>query len=290
LDSNSTSSGLQPRTANSDLANAGGMYHMHPLGRRHPEILTAASSESSRNTLTVGSSHEYGHSALFAETGHSSSVTVQAPTHSSPKGSTDRLRSAPHTNSSPEGSTDRFRSDTSLEANNAGGTSFEMNDAATSNFSRPDTFSEVNDTVASRFSRPDTSLDMNATGASIFSRPDTSLEAGANNNTASSSCGLSSISESTHDTLGSSQLGSAYQLHRTDLGKIPSKKVKRGRGGMICAICTSPISVGERKRTLTCGHEFHARCVQKWLKNNITCPMCRSEQPVHSKKSEIMVP
>ena len=51
-----------------------------------------------------------------------------------------------------------------------------------------------------------------------------------------------------------------------------------------CNICFGPINHGERKRVLTCGHEFHAECVSVWLKNNIHCPLCRAQQSSHSNK------
>jgi len=112
--------------------------------------------------------------------------------------------------------------------------------------------------------------------------------------TASSSGTLSTIppprsiapSESSHNTLCSSALGSAYQLHKTSLAHIPSQRVVTVEPDEQCDICFGAMQVGERKRILVCGHEFHANCVQIWLKEHSTCPKCRCEQPTHRNGKE----
>ena len=42
-----------------------------------------------------------------------------------------------------------------------------------------------------------------------------------------------------------------------------------------CPICTEPISEGQNINILPCDHFFHSRCIRPWLRQNITCPMCR---------------
>jgi hypothetical protein len=44
-----------------------------------------------------------------------------------------------------------------------------------------------------------------------------------------------------------------------------------------CCICIVEVFVGA---VLRCGHVYHNKCVDKWLKQNQTCPMCRA--PVRS--------
>ncbi|RRT43431.1 hypothetical protein B296_00050068 [Ensete ventricosum] len=47
--------------------------------------------------------------------------------------------------------------------------------------------------------------------------------------------------------------------------------------GIECAFCLSKLADGEETRLLTqCGHGFHRRCVDPWLRVNDTCPLCRS--------------
>lgn len=43
-----------------------------------------------------------------------------------------------------------------------------------------------------------------------------------------------------------------------------------------CAICMDNVSVGEEVTSLPCRHWFHHPCVEAWLKEHDTCPVCRS--------------
>ncbi|OQS07984.1 hypothetical protein THRCLA_00031 [Thraustotheca clavata] len=46
----------------------------------------------------------------------------------------------------------------------------------------------------------------------------------------------------------------------------------------ICSICQVAYEIGSHIVTLTpCQHFFHALCVDKWLWNHTTCPLCRTE-------------
>ena len=43
-----------------------------------------------------------------------------------------------------------------------------------------------------------------------------------------------------------------------------------------CAICLCEMEVGDKVRKLGCMHQFHAKCVDKWLlKFNSVCPICK---------------
>lgn len=43
-----------------------------------------------------------------------------------------------------------------------------------------------------------------------------------------------------------------------------------------CVICMCDFENKQLLRILPCSHEFHAKCVDKWLKTNQTCPICRA--------------
>lgn len=51
-----------------------------------------------------------------------------------------------------------------------------------------------------------------------------------------------------------------------------------GRGGSSeCPVCLSGFVKGEEVRQLSlCKHMFHGGCIQKWLCNHSSCPVCRA--------------
>uniref|UniRef100_A0A6A7FSN4 Protein goliath-like n=1 Tax=Hirondellea gigas TaxID=1518452 RepID=A0A6A7FSN4_9CRUS len=65
------------------------------------------------------------------------------------------------------------------------------------------------------------------------------------------------------------------------LSKIPVKNIKSGDKEIsleeCCAICIEPYAVAEAVRVLPCKHEFHKMCVDPWLLNQRTCPMCKMD-------------
>ena len=44
-----------------------------------------------------------------------------------------------------------------------------------------------------------------------------------------------------------------------------------------CAICMCDAQEGDALRRLPCRHEFHRTCVDRWLADHRTCPMCKSD-------------
>ncbi|CAL1400219.1 unnamed protein product [Linum trigynum] len=45
----------------------------------------------------------------------------------------------------------------------------------------------------------------------------------------------------------------------------------------VCCICLNVYDDNEELRELPCGHVFHVECVDKWLKINACCPLCKNE-------------
>lgn len=43
----------------------------------------------------------------------------------------------------------------------------------------------------------------------------------------------------------------------------------------VCMVCLSEKEIGETVRTLPCMHTFHKDCVDEWLQQNATCPVCK---------------
>lgn len=44
-----------------------------------------------------------------------------------------------------------------------------------------------------------------------------------------------------------------------------------------CGICLEDYQKGEHKKTLACPHSFHKACIDRWLKQVATCPVCKKE-------------
>ncbi|GAA0149325.1 hypothetical protein LIER_08532 [Lithospermum erythrorhizon] len=45
----------------------------------------------------------------------------------------------------------------------------------------------------------------------------------------------------------------------------------------VCCICLAKYSNNDELKELPCSHFFHKECVDKWLKINATCPLCKAE-------------
>ncbi|XP_015876851.2 E3 ubiquitin-protein ligase SDIR1 isoform X2 [Ziziphus jujuba] len=44
---------------------------------------------------------------------------------------------------------------------------------------------------------------------------------------------------------------------------------------LTCSVCLEQVSVGELIRSLPCLHQFHANCIDPWLRQQGTCPVCK---------------
>lgn len=42
-----------------------------------------------------------------------------------------------------------------------------------------------------------------------------------------------------------------------------------------CSICFTNVQKVTQVKTLSCGHDFHMKCVWKWIVKNPSCPICR---------------
>ncbi|KAM4718913.1 E3 ubiquitin-protein ligase RNF6 [Anableps anableps] len=51
-----------------------------------------------------------------------------------------------------------------------------------------------------------------------------------------------------------------------------------GELGRACSVCINEYAQGNKLRRLPCAHEFHVHCIDRWLSENNTCPICR--QPI----------
>lgn len=68
-------------------------------------------------------------------------------------------------------------------------------------------------------------------------------------------------------------------LSRREIGRFPIKtfNAAHSSGTAQCQICFSEYTEGERLRMLPCFHDYHIQCIDRWLKENVTCPICRAD-------------
>jgi E3 ubiquitin-protein ligase RNF38/44 len=69
-------------------------------------------------------------------------------------------------------------------------------------------------------------------------------------------------------------------LSKSDIEQLPSYRYP-GDGSendqTTCVVCMCDFEIRQTLRVLPCSHEFHSKCVDKWLKTNRTCPICRGD-------------
>lgn len=49
--------------------------------------------------------------------------------------------------------------------------------------------------------------------------------------------------------------------------------------GAICPICLAPITADDVAMTTPCDHVYHSDCLERWMEEELVCPMCRAEIP-----------
>ncbi|KAF4517537.1 hypothetical protein B566_EDAN005100 [Ephemera danica] len=80
-------------------------------------------------------------------------------------------------------------------------------------------------------------------------------------------------------------------LARGEIEQLPSYKFDSGthQGDQTsCVVCMCDFEARQMLRVLPCDHEFHAKCVDKWLKSNRTCPICRGDAAEYFSISQLL--
>ncbi|XP_034161945.1 uncharacterized protein si:ch211-59o9.10 isoform X1 [Pangasianodon hypophthalmus] len=68
-------------------------------------------------------------------------------------------------------------------------------------------------------------------------------------------------------------------LSKGEIERLPTKAYdpSHNAGKTDCQICFSDYKKGEKLRILPCFHDYHVKCIDRWLKENATCPICRAD-------------
>ena len=65
-------------------------------------------------------------------------------------------------------------------------------------------------------------------------------------------------------------------LHNKNVLRNGYKKIQKDEVEEQCAICLEEYKIGLYKRTLNCNHTFHKKCIDKWIGEKLSCPICRN--------------
>lgn len=100
--------------------------------------------------------------------------------------------------------------------------------------------------------------------------------------------------QSSAASFSSRQSSSSYSNRGLDISTVnslPLVACSKARTHPIigdCPICLSEFRDRETVRCIpNCGHEFHPRCIDTWLRSHVTCPLCRSAQLFKSGGEEV---
>lgn len=68
-------------------------------------------------------------------------------------------------------------------------------------------------------------------------------------------------------------------LSKREIERLPTKAYNpaHSAGKTECQICFCEYTEGEQLRMLPCLHDYHVKCIDRWLKENVTCPICRAD-------------
>ncbi|XP_057615816.1 E3 ubiquitin-protein ligase RLIM-like [Chionomys nivalis] len=59
------------------------------------------------------------------------------------------------------------------------------------------------------------------------------------------------------------------------LNNLPTRSFGENDALKTCTICITEYTEGDTLRELPCSHEYHVHCINRWLWENNTCPICR---------------
>ncbi|XP_062331942.1 E3 ubiquitin-protein ligase RLIM [Osmerus eperlanus] len=55
-----------------------------------------------------------------------------------------------------------------------------------------------------------------------------------------------------------------------------------------CSVCITEYTEGNKLRKLPCSHEYHVHCIDRWLSENSTCPICRRAVLVSTNRESVV--
>ncbi|XP_077002837.1 E3 ubiquitin-protein ligase RLIM-like [Tamandua tetradactyla] len=66
-------------------------------------------------------------------------------------------------------------------------------------------------------------------------------------------------------------------LTKEQIDNLAIRSFSKNDALKVCSVCITEYTEGNKIRTLPCFHEYHAHCIDRWLSENSTCPICRGK-------------
>lgn len=82
--------------------------------------------------------------------------------------------------------------------------------------------------------------------------------------------GPQSVGASVQQASSSASVDKKQDFAGTEKGVI-----KASDDDLTCSVCLEQVNAGELIRTLPCLHQFHVNCIDPWLRQQGTCPVCK---------------
>ncbi|XP_057616676.1 E3 ubiquitin-protein ligase RLIM-like [Chionomys nivalis] len=64
-------------------------------------------------------------------------------------------------------------------------------------------------------------------------------------------------------------------LTKEQIDNLPMRSFDENDALKTCSVCIREYTEGDKLRKLPCSHEYHVYCIDRWLSENKTCPICR---------------
>ncbi|KAJ8405749.1 hypothetical protein AAFF_G00311860 [Aldrovandia affinis] len=64
-------------------------------------------------------------------------------------------------------------------------------------------------------------------------------------------------------------------LTKEQIDNLSTRSFGGGDALKTCSVCITEYAEGHKLRKLPCSHEYHVHCIDRWLSENSTCPICR---------------
>lgn len=95
----------------------------------------------------------------------------------------------------------------------------------------------------------------------------------------------SSISRSDGSAVQQTSSSTVPNEQKQDSAK-PDGSIQNPEDGLTCSVCLEQVNMGEIIRSLPCLHQFHASCIDPWLRQQGTCPICKHRAASHWQEND----